>query len=111
MPAGLPRPSAFLSPENPIDGTVLATAVNDGGGWVLAEALTALAAAAGTAVVQAAGTDAWTGFRSEVARWFGGRDALREESALERLDQAAAALKAAGPGEAERVRARQEAVW
>ena len=37
---------------------------------MLAEALTALAAAGGTAVVQAAGKDAWTGFRARVAKWF-----------------------------------------
>ena len=33
------------------------------GGLMLTEALTALAAASGTAVAQAAGTDAWKGFR------------------------------------------------
>jgi len=78
---------------------------------VLAEALTALAAAGGTAVVQAAGKDAWTGFRARVAKWFARGDAEREQVALERLDRTAAALEAAGPGEVERVRARQEASW
>ena len=78
---------------------------------MLAEALTAVAAAGGTAVVQAAGTDAWTGFRSRVAKWFARGDAGREQVALERLDQAAAALEAAGPGEVEWVRAVQEASW
>ncbi|MGW3466207.1 hypothetical protein ACWDE9_44675, partial [Streptomyces olivaceoviridis] len=38
---------------------------------MLEQALTALAAAGGAAVVQAAGTDAWTGLRQAVARWFG----------------------------------------
>ena len=78
---------------------------------MLAEALTALAAAGGTAVVQAAGKDAWAGFRSRVAKWFGRGDAGREQVALERLDRTAAALEAAGPGEVERVRASQEASW
>ena len=78
---------------------------------VLAEALTALAAAGGTAVVQAAGNDAWAGFRSRVAKWFGRGDAGRERVALERLDRTAAALEAAGPGEVERVRAGQQASW
>jgi len=80
-------------------------------GWVLAEALTALAAAGGTAVVQAAGTDAWAGFRARVAKWFSRGDTGREQVALERLDRAAAALEATGPGEVERVRAGQEASW
>jgi len=78
---------------------------------VLAEELTALAAAGGTAVVQAAGTDAWAGFRSRVAKWFARGDAGREQVALERLDQTAAALEAAGPGEVERVRAGEQASW
>ena len=78
---------------------------------MLAEALTALAAAGGTAVVQAAGKDAWTGFRARVAKWFARGDAEREQVALERLDRTAAALEAAGPGEVERVRAGQEASW
>ena len=78
---------------------------------MLAEALAALAAAGGTAVVQAAGKDAWTGFRARVAKWFARGDTGREHVALERLDRTAAALEAAGPGEMERVRAGQEASW
>lgn len=78
---------------------------------MLAEALTALAAAGGTAVVQAAGKDAWTGFRARVAKWFARGDTEREHVALERLDRTAAVLEAAGPGEVERVRAGQEASW
>ena len=78
---------------------------------MLAEALTALAAAGGTAVVQAAGKDAWTGFRARVAKWFARGDTGREQVALEHLDRTAAALQAAGPGEVERVRAGQEASW
>ncbi|MEU0003399.1 hypothetical protein ABZ079_03575 [Streptomyces sp. NPDC006314] len=46
-----------------------------------------------------------------MARWFGRGDAERERGELERLDRAAAELAAAEGGTAERVRARQEAVW
>ena len=82
-----------------------------GVGWVLAETLTGLAAAGGTAVMQAAGTDAWAGFRSRMAKWFGRGDAGREQVALERLDRTAAVLETAGPGELDRVRVGQEASW
>ncbi|MFE5595752.1 hypothetical protein [Streptomyces sp. NPDC056549] len=78
---------------------------------MLSEAMTALAAAGGTAVVQAAGTDAWTGIRQQVARWFSRGIPQREHAQLERLDQTAAELEAARPAEAERVRIRQEATW
>ncbi|KOV30997.1 hypothetical protein ADK60_15850 [Streptomyces sp. XY431] len=78
---------------------------------MLSEAMTALAAAGGTAVVQAAGTDAWTGVRQQVARWFGRGNPQREHAELERLDQTAGELEAARPAELERVRIRQEAAW
>ncbi|MFF0740228.1 hypothetical protein ACFYVL_07485 [Streptomyces sp. NPDC004111] len=78
---------------------------------MLSEAMTALAAAGGTAVVQAAGTDAWAGVRQQVARWFGRGDQRRENAELERLDQTAGELATAGPSEVERVRVRQEAAW
>ncbi|MFD5464969.1 hypothetical protein ACFWIQ_19390 [Kitasatospora sp. NPDC127059] len=78
---------------------------------MLEEALAALATAGGTAVVQAAGTDAWAGLRTRVARLFGRGDGQRERAELERLDQTASALEVAGAGEAEIVRARQEAAW
>jgi len=79
---------------------------------MLAEALTALAAAGGTAVVQAAGKDAWAGFRGRIAKWFGRGDIGREQDALERLDRTAAALEAAGPGDVERVQqVGQQASW
>ncbi|MFJ5774662.1 hypothetical protein [Streptomyces sp. NPDC093094] len=78
---------------------------------MLPEALTALAAAGGAAVVQAAGSDAWEGLRSRLAGWFGRGDAERERGELERLDRSAADLAAADTGTGERVRGRQEAVW
>ncbi|MEV0962454.1 MULTISPECIES: hypothetical protein [unclassified Streptomyces] len=56
------------------------------------EELAVLAAAGGAAVVQAAGTDAWTGLRSWVGRWSGRGDQRLEHAALERLDATEAAL-------------------
>ncbi|WP_030338482.1 hypothetical protein [Streptomyces sp. NRRL S-1022] len=78
---------------------------------MLPEALTVLAATGGTAVVQAAGTDAWEGFRRRVAVWFGRGDAEREFGELARLDQTAADLAAEDGVAAERIRIRQEAWW
>ncbi|MFF7231806.1 hypothetical protein [Streptomyces sioyaensis] len=75
------------------------------------ETLTALAAAAGIAVVQAAGSDAWEGLRGRLARWFGRGDAERERGALERLDRSAADVAAASPDTVDRVRTRHEAGW
>lgn len=79
---------------------------------MLAEALAAVAASGGAAVVQAAGTDAWEGFRRAAAHWFGRGDAQRERAELERLDRSAAELAAAGSDDAANdVRARQITVW
>ncbi|MFC5147367.1 hypothetical protein [Streptomyces aureoversilis] len=79
---------------------------------MLSEALTTVAAAGGTAVVQTAGTDAWTGLRERIARWFGRGDETRERAERERLDRTAGALEtAARSGQTERTRDRQEAVW
>ncbi|WP_424891498.1 hypothetical protein [Streptomyces sp. XH2] len=79
---------------------------------MLSEALAAVAAAGGTAVVRSAGTDAWSELRRRVARWFGRGDEARERVELERLDRTAVALEAAAAsGEVIRIRDRQEAVW
>ncbi|MER6982999.1 hypothetical protein ABT317_40080, partial [Streptomyces carpinensis] len=78
---------------------------------MLDQELIALAASGGTALVQAAGTDAWTGLRQAVAGWFGRGDAQRERAELERLEQTADSVRDAGPDEVERVRDRQEGVW
>jgi hypothetical protein len=78
---------------------------------MLPETLTALAAAGGSAVVQAAGSDMWEGLRSRLARWFGRGDAERERGELERLDRSAGDLAGADAGAAERIRMRQEAAW
>ncbi|WP_433919512.1 hypothetical protein OIE50_33640 [Streptomyces canus] len=71
---------------------------------MLVEGLIAVAAAGGGAIVQAAGTDAWAGIRSGVARILGRGEAGREQAELERLDQTRAELESAGDGaESERV--------
>ncbi|MFF4228985.1 hypothetical protein [Streptomyces sp. NPDC001820] len=78
---------------------------------MLVEALLALAAAGGGAIVQAAGTDAWNGVRSGIARVLGHGEEAREQGELERLDRTQAVLDAATDGEIERVQAAQAAVW
>jgi len=79
---------------------------------MLEESLTALTAAGGAAVVQAAGTDAWAGLRERIARLFGRGDGERERSELARLDRSAAELaQPDDAGESERVRFRQATVW
>jgi hypothetical protein len=59
---------------------------------MLSEALTAVAAAGGTAVVQAAGTDVWTVVRSRVAALLG-RDAAAQQTVLTRLDRTVSELE------------------
>ncbi|OLZ65487.1 hypothetical protein AVW11_16990 [Streptomyces amritsarensis] len=78
---------------------------------MLEEALVVLATAGGTAVVQAAGTQAWDGFRTRVARLLGRGDGVRERAELERLDRTASTLQVADSSEVEQVRLRQEASW
>jgi hypothetical protein len=78
---------------------------------MLTEALTAVAAGGGMAVVQAAGSDTWAWFRTRCARLVGRGDSARESEALERLDRTAAALAAAEEGERERVRAVHAVLW
>lgn len=57
------------------------------------------AAAGGTAVVEAAGSDAWAGLRARAARLFGRGDGGHERAEPARLDATAAALTGAGPGD------------
>lgn len=78
---------------------------------MLVEALLALAAAGGGAIVQAAGTDAWNGVRSGVARVLGRGEVAREQGELERLDRTLAVLNSATESEVERVQTAQAAVW
>ncbi|MEV2236334.1 hypothetical protein AB0H69_48450 [Streptomyces phaeochromogenes] len=78
---------------------------------MLDQALIALAVSGGTALVSAAGTEAWVGLRQAVARWFSRGDAEREQAELDRLDQTAAFVQVSDAAEVERARTRQEAVW
>ncbi len=80
-------------------------------GALLTEALTALAAAGGGAVVQAAGTDAWHAVRQRVAELFGRGDAERGRAELERLDRTARALEPGAATDPDRELSRQEGVW
>ncbi|MEU7164353.1 hypothetical protein AB0A70_06860 [Streptomyces morookaense] len=80
-------------------------------GELLIETLTALAAAGGGAVVQAAGTDAWHVVRERVAELFGRGDAERGRAELERLDRTAQALESGAAAAPEQERLRQEGVW
>ncbi|MEU7044788.1 hypothetical protein AB0A77_27530 [Streptomyces varsoviensis] len=59
---------------------------------MLTEALAALAGAGGTAVVQAAGTDAWGAFRDRLAAFFGRSGERSARTTLERLDRTAGEL-------------------
>lgn len=82
-----------------------------GGAGVLDETLTALAAAGGGAVVQAAGTSLWTAFSNGVARLFGRGDERSAQVTLVRLDRTAAALGQVAADDAERVRRGEESSW
>ncbi|MFG3430374.1 hypothetical protein [Streptomyces californicus] len=73
--------------------------------------MAAAATAGGAAVVQVASTDAWTWFRTRVARLVGRGDAAREGEALDRLDRTAASLLAASEGERDRVREVHARLW
>ncbi|MGY4740863.1 hypothetical protein [Streptomyces sp. ATMOS53] len=82
---------------------------------MLSEILVALAASGGTAVVTAAGTDAWIETRTTVARLLA-RGGQREEVVLQRLDQTAADLVQAAAGDdaqgvLERMSADQAGSW
>ncbi|MFG2895948.1 hypothetical protein ACGFZH_02640 [Streptomyces zaomyceticus] len=81
---------------------------------MLEQALVALAGMGGAAVVQAAGTDAWTGLRQALAQWFGRGDEESRRAELQRLDRTAAELAVAredGGTTSEHARVEHEAVW
>ncbi|MEV6332086.1 hypothetical protein [Streptomyces sp. NPDC051909] len=78
---------------------------------MLAEALAALAAAGGGAVVQAAGTDAWHEVRARVAELVTRGDAERGRAELERLDGTARALEPGTDTAPDREALRQEGAW
>ncbi|MFF4020607.1 hypothetical protein [Streptomyces sp. NPDC001843] len=64
---------------------------------MLSDALTAAAAAAGTAVASSAGTELWATVRATTARWLGRNDEVAIQAELERLDASAAAVIAGAP--------------
>lgn len=78
---------------------------------MLAEELATLAAAAGTAVAQAAGTSAWHGLEHAVARWLGHGDEEREQAELERLAESERALTTASSDDLPQVRISQQTAW
>ncbi|MGW4895096.1 hypothetical protein ACWEQL_22910 [Kitasatospora sp. NPDC004240] len=78
---------------------------------MLVETVTAVAAAGGAGVVQAAGTDTWTALRARVARLLGRGRPETERAVLERLDRTGEALTATGPDIAAQVSSQQEASW
>ncbi|MEU2390404.1 hypothetical protein [Streptomyces sp. NPDC007369] len=78
---------------------------------MLVEALTALAAAGGGAVVQAAGTDAWNGLRGRIAEMFGRGNAARGQAELERLDSTRQALDQGASADVTTEGARQGGLW
>ncbi|MFI8391403.1 hypothetical protein [Streptomyces sp. NPDC085540] len=78
---------------------------------MLEQALVMLAAAGGTAVVQAASTDAWAELRQAVARWFGRTDTRREQVESERLELTRTAVRSSDPADADRILLEQQAAW
>ena len=79
---------------------------------MLDEALTTLAAAGGTAVVQAAGTDMWVSVRDRIARLFGRKETPQDRLMMEQLELTASLLASGETGtSAEAQRPRLEAAW
>ncbi|MFC7968938.1 hypothetical protein [Streptomyces cinereoruber] len=81
---------------------------------MLVEALTALAASAGGALVQAMATDAWETCRERAARLLGRgepQEVARQEARLERARAELAEVVADRPEDGERAEARQAAAW
>lgn len=77
----------------------------------MTEALAALAAAGGTAVVEAATTDAWQRAKAGLARLLGRGDERRTEVSLGRLDATRAELVPLTGGELQRAREVRAAEW
>ncbi|WP_379522570.1 hypothetical protein [Nonomuraea insulae] len=77
----------------------------------MSEALAALAAAGGTALVEAMTTDAWTSAKQSFARLLGRGKPERQEVAERRLERARQELAGTTGAELERARTKQEAAW
>ena len=78
---------------------------------MLTEALAALAATGGTALVTAMVTDGWEDMKGKFARLFGRGNAKGTEAAAALLEQSRAALAGLSGADLERTRAEQEVVW
>jgi hypothetical protein len=78
---------------------------------MLGEALAAVAAAGGTALVSAMTTDAWTSAKQGFARLLGRGRPEGQEVAERRLERSRQELVGRTGAEAERARAEQEAAW
>ncbi|MBY8871611.1 hypothetical protein K7640_07100 [Micromonospora sp. PLK6-60] len=78
---------------------------------MVAEWITALAAAGGAAAMGAAGTDLWTGARDGLGRLFDRAGARRREVVLRQLDEDATEISRAVPTERDVLRERLAATW
>ncbi|MFF0768528.1 hypothetical protein ACFYUK_06480 [Nonomuraea wenchangensis] len=78
---------------------------------MLSEALAALAAAGGTALVEAMTSDAWTSAKQGFARLLGRGKPERQEVAVQRLERSRQELADRSGAELERARVEQEAAW
>jgi hypothetical protein len=78
---------------------------------VLSEALAALAATGGTALVTAMVTDGWEAVRTRFARLLGRGDSKETETAAAQLERSRALLAPLSGAELERARAEQMIAW
>ncbi|MFF5248175.1 hypothetical protein ACFY3V_28145 [Streptosporangium sp. NPDC000095] len=78
---------------------------------MLNEALAALAAAAGTGLVTAMTTDAWTEVKTRFGKLLGRGDAEREARQELRLERSRQELTSAAADQMEQAKAAQEAAW
>jgi hypothetical protein len=78
---------------------------------MLAEALTALAATAGVAAVQAAVDDGYGGARRRIVRLLARGDRRRQQATIKELARTAQAIRAAAPDAVAQVREQQETYW
>lgn len=78
---------------------------------MLAEALMALAATGGNAVITAMATDGWEAFKDRIAKVFGRGTPELTQATVARLDQSRAAIEGVGGADLDRVRTEQEVVW
>ncbi|MGW3007440.1 hypothetical protein ACWC9R_01170 [Streptomyces sp. NPDC001219] len=78
---------------------------------MLPEDLRAIAAEAGIAVVETAGTKRWTSFEQQVASWLTQGDRLVEQAEIARLKETATALRTATGACSPNVAAQHAFVW